>query len=498
MAHLASGTLGAVAAGDSRAAAAAMGAFAQGGSAIDAVIAGALTQWVVMPDMCGPGGDLFALIARGPHVSSINASGPAPESILTGGNRMDVTIPGALHGLYALHSMGGRLPIEHALDAAAQLATRGFVISKSLSWQFRNVAKGRLREDLMKQWNSVVIEGRVATWPAMATTLRALATDGLDGFVTGRLGKRTAAEWASHGCHIEPSAWRDVRPDCSPPLEIEVDGWKVSVNPPVSQGVLLQAALGAMGPEARDELARGSGVGIHLAVEATKLAFGEQNRVFDGGRLECEELLSGKVLREMRRQIGPKAQCGRPIRAGYGDTTHLAAVDAEGCLTSLIHSLYQPFGAGVIAPSTGLIMNNRGSCFDSGDNALAVGRRPRHTLTNVVATSEFGGRLAMGTPGANAQVQTNLQVLNALMRLPVDRWVEAVDAPRWTFWGEGDVAVEDGVPQPVLDSLAERGHRLVARPGHDWFCGAVGIVGETPNGILAIQDPRREGIALAL
>src|SRR5277367_5148725 len=56
---------------------------ARGGSAVDAAIAANAVLTVVEPMMCGPGGDLFALVRdpKSEHLMGINASGWCPSAL---------------------------------------------------------------------------------------------------------------------------------------------------------------------------------------------------------------------------------------------------------------------------------------------------------------------------------------------------------------------------------------------------------------------------------
>src|ERR1700730_14714313 len=88
-----------------------------GGSAVDAAIAANLVLGVVWPQMCGPGGDLFAQVwsASERRVFGLNASGRAgaqmtPEAYQAQGltampvrGPLSVTVPGAVSGWFALH-----------------------------------------------------------------------------------------------------------------------------------------------------------------------------------------------------------------------------------------------------------------------------------------------------------------------------------------------------------------------------------------------------------
>jgi gamma-glutamyltranspeptidase len=104
---------------------------------------------------------------------------------------------------------------------------------------------------------------------------------------------------------------------------------------------------------------------------------------------------------------------------------------------------------------------------------------------------------ALGTPGAQAQTQTTLQVIANLIRDPSDLW-GAVAAPRWSFIGADRVAVEESVPAARLAALEAMGHRLVLRPPADWLMGSVSLAAVRNGVTSAVADHRREALALAL
>lgn len=197
------------------------------------------------------------------------------------------------------------------------------------------------------------------------------------------------------------------------------------------------------------------------------------------------------------RPIGPRAAEGPAMHRNYGETTQCAAVDAQGRVATLIHSLYRPFGARVLSPMTGLIANDRGASFSDGANAPAPSAKPRHTLVNVLAAAPDGGIYALGTPGAQAQTQTNLQVLARLFADP-GAMAEAVLAPRWSFIGGHRIACEADLPEPTLDGLRRAGHAIGVRPPRDWLMGSVSLAAFRDGLCHAVADDRRMAIALAI
>ena len=111
----------------------------------------------------------------------------------------------------------------------------------------------------------------------------------------------------------------------------------------------------------------------------------------------------------------------------------MGAADRSGLVVSYIQSLYWEFGSGCVLPSTGILMQNRGSSFSLDPkalNALEPGRRPFHTLNPALAALKDGRVMAYGTMGGDGQPQSQAAVFtrHILFRQPLDK---ALDAPRW-------------------------------------------------------------------
>ena len=109
--------------------------------------------------------------------------------------------------------------------------------------------------------------------------------------------------------------------------------------------------------------------------------------------------------------------------AAVGDTTYFCVVDAEGNAVSGIQSLNSGFGSGVTAGDTGILLNNRMAYWHLAPghaNRLAPGKRVRHTMNAPMVFKDDRLWAVEGTPGADNQVQVNLQVLTAMMDLVVN------------------------------------------------------------------------------
>ena len=84
-----------------------------------------------------------------------------------------------------------------------------------------------------------------------------------------------------------------------------------------------------------------------------------------------------------------------------GDTAAVVAADSEGRTVTLIQSVYQSFGSGILDPMTGIVLHNRGSAFstDPRSPARVAPGRPPHTLCPTIAATS-AGVVALGCQGA--------------------------------------------------------------------------------------------------
>jgi gamma-glutamyltranspeptidase/glutathione hydrolase len=256
--------------------------------------------------------------------------------------------------------------------------------------------------------------------------------------------------------------------------------------------------LPSIGPETAD--------GIHLLVEAIKIAFTDRYRHVgdpDFVPVPIDHLLSkdyaaGRRMGIDRRWTGDDIPV-RPAYEGGGDTTYFIVADGEGNIVSVVQSLWNGFGAGVVPEGTGILLNNRMTDFSlrAGDpNCLAPGKMPVFTLNSFMVFKD--GRLvfAGGTPGDYGQVQWNVQVISSVIDggLSVR---EAVEAPKWRYHGPDGLSIGDAVPEGVRMSLSGRGHRLMVSPGTGGSNLAVITVGSESGVLIGSADPRGDGCPIA-
>ena len=173
-----------------------------------------------------------------------------------------------------------------------------------------------------------------------------------------------------------------------------------------------------------------------------------------------------------------------------GGTVYLCAVDGDGTAVSFIQSLFGNFGSGIIAPGTGIVLQNRGSCFSISGH-VEPGRRPYHTI--IPGMLFHGGELLgpFGVMGGFIQAQAHMQLVSALVDQGLDPQA-ALDHPRFRLEAN-TVFLEEGLWDRVGE-LEQEGYAVVCDEDTVSFGGGQAIM-RTEDGLLGGSDPRKDGYA---
>jgi gamma-glutamyltranspeptidase len=523
------GRRGAVAANHPLAAEAGLLALRAGGNAVDAAVATGLVLSVVEPMMSGLGGDAFYQVfdRKSGRAVVFNGTGPAPMAATperyAGGiprtGPLSVSVPGMVAALGQMHRRFGRLAWRDLFGEAITYARDGFGATRAYS-HFADEYRSTLLVDpkaaaLFLADRRPPPLGAAIVQPDLARTLEEIADDGAETFYSGRLARRLAAALDEAGALVSAADLAEFEAEEQTPLAIDYRGYAVLEAPPNSTGFVLLQELKIL--EHFDVAAMGllSADWVHAMVEAKKLAFADRERWGAEPRTldpPFERLLSTEYAGELARRIdmrhaGPAA----PGRHLAGDTTYFCTADGEGNAVSGIQSINSGFGAGVIAGDTGIPLNNRMTYWHlepGHPNRLIPGRRVRHTMNPPLVLKDGELWCVFGTPGADNQVQVNLQVLSAIVDFGLDPQ-QAAEMPRWTShvagqyanWpheGPNELIVERRFPEVVRRDLARRGHPVTTVGDLDGPCSVEIIRRDAATGmLLAGSDPRRDGWAAA-
>jgi len=503
-----------------------------GGSAVDAAIAAAAVLSVIYPHMTSLGGDAFWLIhdAGTGAVRSLEAAGRAAaaatldwfaarglrEIPVRGIVSATLTVPGAVDGWYQAHAAHGRLPLATDLAAAVGYARDGFPVTRRLAqWIERSadvLATDPAAARIFLAGGASPAVGRRLTNPDLARTLER-AAEGRAGFYEGETAREMARHAREHGGFYTERDFAAQRAKWGASIRATYRGVTIHETPPPSQGVSVLQSLRLLEPWEIGALPFLGPDHVHLLVQAKQIAFHDRDRFVadpEFAPVPVERLLS-RAYADERRVLMDRERAlpwDRVPSSGSltGDTVYVAAVDADGNAVSLIQSLYFGFGSGVVAGSTGVVLQNRGAYFslDPGHpNRLEPGKRPLHTLIASLAFKDRRLWQVLGCMGADGQPQIHLQVYTALIDFGLDIQ-QAVEAPRWLAgrFALGDARevlnLEGRFAPATLAELARRGHEINRWEAWNELAGhAHGITIDPVSGArVGGADPRSDGAAI--
>jgi gamma-glutamyltranspeptidase/glutathione hydrolase len=215
-------------------------------------------------------------------------------------------------------------------------------------------------------------------------------------------------------------------------------------------------------------------------------------------------MLDKAYAAERRRQFDPKKAQAYVPGQPEGDTTGFVVADGHGNVLSVIQSLFNSFGSGVVPPGTGFCLQNRGRHFTvdpAHPSGLAPRKRPFHTLMASITTRDDQPVLGFATMGGNGQAMFHVQVLTNVFDYGLDVQ-EAIERPRFLVGAflpddPADVIhLESRVPPRVFAALRRRGHPIKAAPELLYRVGQAHAVGLRDGVLSGGADPRGDGVAL--
>jgi gamma-glutamyltranspeptidase/glutathione hydrolase len=523
---------GVIATSQPLASAAGLAVLQNGGNAVDAAVTAAAVLAVVEPNMTGMGGDLFAMVwsARDRTLHGLNASGRS-GSLMTretlaargrtriGQGAEAVTVPGALSGWAALLETFGTLSLAEALAPAIRIADEGFPVTPIIARGWEGQTALLRRDEAARA--TFLVDGdrapRAGEWfrnPDLAKTLGEVARLGPAHLYGGDLGRRVAAHVQSLEGFLTPDDFAAHQVEWVQPVSVPFKGYRLWELPPNSQGIAALEMLRLVEPYDLASMGHNSAAYLHHLIEAKKLAYADiQHYVGEPADMTIgpERLLADAFIDRRRALIDP----GRAMeRADPGDartasdTIYLTVADAEGNMVSLINSVFDYFGSGVVVPGTGLLLHDRGTGFTMTEglaNTVGPRKRPFHTIIPAFVTKTTRGTgvlrdaagdepyMSFGVMGGAMQPQGHVQVLLNVLLFGMDLQ-QANDAPRFRHLSGLRVAIESPVGEEVRAALAALGHALTDEARTDF--GGAQMIMKLPRGWAASSDPRKDGLAI--
>lgn len=513
-------TGGLVATSHPLASSAALDVLRRGGNAVDAAITAAAVLPVAEPHMTSLGGDCFAIVAEPDGtLHGLNGSGRAPAALtpervaeaglseVAADHGVSVTAPGAVDAWARLMARFGTIGLDGALSAAIDLAERGVPVAPRTAYDWaeeaaRLAGDAGARRHYLKSDGTAPGVGDVMAYPALAATMRRIAADGPAGFYGGPVGDDIVAAVAAHGGCLSLEDLAGVEADWVDPVLSPYRDLSVGELPPNGQGVTALMMLAIL---QRFDLAGLDPVGaerLHLEVEAARLAYACRDQFVcepATAAFPASMLLDPVYIDRMAARIDPARRMENPGNVDPRDATdtiYLCVVDGDGLAVSFINSLYYSFGSAIVGERSGVVLQNRGSCFvttPGHPNQVGPGKRPMHTLIPGLLARDGLPTAVFGVMGGQYQACGHAHVVGNLVDHGMDPQA-AIDAPRAFFEGEVTV-LERGVSDAAAAGLAERGH-TIARRQMPLGGGQMVMIDRERGVLIGGSDPRKDGCAI--
>jgi gamma-glutamyltranspeptidase/glutathione hydrolase len=401
-----------------------------------------------------------------------------------------VGVPGALAAYdYALAHFG-KQPLKEHLLAAALLAEEGFAITPHYAARLRETA-GDLgqfpaaRAVLFDPDGQPKKAGDILRQLDLAKTYRLIAEHGLQWFYRGPFARATAAWMREHGGLLSENDFAGYEVKLRQPIVTTYrSADTVGFPPPSSGGVHVAQMLNVLEHFDLQAMGRDSTDFVHLIAEAMKLAFADRAHWL--GDPDFAPVPKGLVSKTYAETLAARIRFdqaalvlahGVPEGAGeevFGrHTTHLSTADTNGFWVACTSTLNTSFGAKVVIPGTGVMLNNQMDDFSAQPrvtnyfgllgaeaNAVAPGKRPLTSMSPTLVLRKGQPILAVGASGGPTIInQTLLTILNVVdFGLDMEA---ALARPRFHHqWRPDELQIEPALGAKVLGELQDRGHKV--------------------------------------
>jgi gamma-glutamyltranspeptidase / glutathione hydrolase len=537
LAEVATGTRGAVASAEANASRIGIEILQAGGNAVDAAVAVGFALSVTHPSAGNIGGGGF-MVLRFPDgkATAVDYRETAPGAAsadmyldgsgeLTDQSRVGAKaagIPGDVAGFWYAHQRWGTLDWAKVVAPAVVLARDGWTLDEyhasDLAYGSKRMLDAGFGESaavFRKPDGSSFQAGEVWRQPELAATLQRIADEGRAGFYEGPFAAYMAEQVRELGGIWTAEDLAGYQAVEREPLVFPYRGHEIIAMPPPSAGgVVLRQILAASEALDLKRYAWHSPEQVHFYVEILRRTYADRNLLLgdpDFIEIPMQTLLDVSYIDRRIADIDPKrATPSDKVGAGVEiqeseQTTHFSVVDGDGFAVANTYTLNGGFGAKLVIPGTGVILNNEMDDFTAKvgapnmfgliqgpQNAIAPGKRMLSSMTPTIVVKDGKLRAVVGSPGGPTITTTVAQILLQLIDYdrPLD---EAVRDHRIHHqWKPDTVWHEEAIEPKLAQALEKRGHKLETKGWRIGHANCIAVDLQTGE-LQAVADVTRDG-----
>jgi gamma-glutamyltranspeptidase / glutathione hydrolase len=510
----------------------------RGGNAVDAAVAVGFALAVTLPRAGNIGGGGFMLIHRADrnHTIAIDYRETAPAAttkdvFLDANGEADpfksrysglaVGVPGTVAGLeLAWRKYGsGKFSFADLIAPSIALARQGLTVDDDVADSLPLAAKALAAHPssarmFLRADGSVKQAGDRIALDDLAATLEAIAANGAAGFYEGTVAEKMVAAVQGAGGRMTMADLAGYRAVERQPVSGTYRGYNVvSMPPPSSGGAHIIEILNILEDFPLTGQGLNSAASLHEMAEAEKLAYADRAAWLgdpDFIKIPLAGLTSKAYAEHLRALISPDharpatdIRPGEPQRYESDQTTHFSIVDSDGDAVANTYTLNLPYGSGLVADGTGILLNNELDDFAAkpgaanvygllGGDANAPGpmRRPLSSMSPTLVFKDGKLMMATGSPGGSRIITVVLQVIVNVIDHGLNV-AEAQNAPRaHDQLYPDEIRIERGISPDTVRLLEAMGHKVVLSPS----MGSANTIVRAPDGELTgASDLRQRG-----
>ncbi|KAJ4835600.1 Gamma-glutamyltranspeptidase 3 [Turnera subulata] len=363
-------------------------------------------------------------------------------------------VPGEIAGLYEAWLRHGRLPWKTLFQPAIKLAKEGFVVSPFLAQALaktKKIENDRGMQQVFAPNGKVLEAGDTCYNVELGRSLEAIAEQGPQAFYSGTLGEKFVKDVREAGGILTMEDLKNYKVVITDAMEANLMGYTFYGMPPPSSGTLgLSLVLNILESYGSSNAATGN-LGLHRLIEAMKHMLAVRMNLGDPRFVDItkyiSEMLSPSYAKQFQKLIldnttfPPEYYMSRWSQLRDHGTSHFCIVDAERNAVSMTTTVNYGFGAGVLSPSTGILLNDEMGDFSaptelspdkrppSPANFIAPNKRPLSSMTPLIITKDNQLAGVIGGDGGLFIIEGVLQVFLNHFVLGMEP-LAAVQSPR--------------------------------------------------------------------
>ena len=509
---------------------------AEGGNAADAAVAVAYALAVVYPAAGNIGGGGFMTLLqpnghavfidfreRAPLAATATMYQDASGNVVPGLSLFGwkaVGVPGTVAGMETVLHRYGSLPRATVMAPAIALARDGFVLGAGDVALLDTSIKGFKADPAMARIflradGTPLQAGDRLVQTDLARSLQAISSHGAAAFYDGPIARAIVAASQQGGGILALRDFTTYRTRTLKPVSCTYRGLHVDTAPPPSGGgVALCEILNILSGYDMRALGYHSVASTQREIEAMRRAYADRQDLGDPAFVKdpVTHLVDPAYAAAIRNvtptdHAVPSAELPQVAEVAQEkqETTHYSIVDKQGRAVAVTYTLNGWFGSQVMAPGTGITLNDEMDDFSSkpgspnmfgivgsAANAVAPGKTPLSSMSPTILSRHGRAVMVIGSPGGSRIPTITLAAILGVVDYG-QTIQQAIDDGRiHEQWQPQPVQIETGaLSDAVVKGLTAEGYSI--KPHDPWGSTQGILVGGPALGAPASDGDRLYG-----